>query len=67
MSYYVEHGARYFNVSEYRIARYFYHPKKFLNSALISFKSARKHAFMSVCVFVWMCMYYFVGVYTHLG
>ena len=41
MSYYVEHGAHYINASEYRIARYCYHPVKFLSSAVISFKSAQ--------------------------
>ena len=41
MSYYVEHGAHYINVSEYKIARYCYHPVKCLNSAVISCKSAR--------------------------
>ena len=56
MSYYVEHGAHYFNVSKYRIACYCYHPVKFLNSTAISLKSAPKNACMSVCVCVWMCV-----------
>ena len=49
MSYYVEHGAHYIYVSDYRIARYYFHPVKYLNSAVISFNSACKHARMSVC------------------
>ena len=67
MSYYVEHGVHYINVSEYRIARYCYYPVKFLNSAVISFKSASEHACMFVCMCVRMCVYYFIGVYTYLG
>ena len=34
---YVEHGAHYINVSEYRITRYCYHPVKCLSSAVTSF------------------------------
>ena len=52
-----EHGARYINVTKYRIARYC----KMLNSAVISLKYACKNAFMSACVCILMCMYYFVG------
>ena len=61
MSYYVQHGAHYINVSEYKVAHCCYQPVKFLNSAVISFKSAREHACISVCVCVRMCMYYFIG------
>ena len=53
MSYYVEHGVRYINVNEYRIARYCYHRVKCLNSAVISFKSAREHT----CIFVYVCVW----------
>ena len=63
MSYYVEHGAHYNNVSEYytelRVI------VKCLSSAIISFKYAREHACISVCVCVQMCVYYFVG-YIHV-
>ena len=65
MSYYVEHGAHYINVNEYRIARYCYHPVKCLNRAVIFFRSAREHACISVCMCVWMSVYYFVG-YIHV-
>ena len=66
MSYYVEHGIHYINVSEYRIARYSYHPVKCLSSAVISFKYAGKHACMSVCVYVWIFMYYYFEGYIHV-
>ena len=46
------YGAHHINISEYRIACYCYHPVKFLNSAVIFFKSAREHACMSVCVYL---------------
>ena len=36
MGYYVEHGAHYINVCEFRIASYCYHPVKSFNSAVIS-------------------------------
>ena len=69
MSYYVELGAHFINVSEYRITRYCYNPVKFLNSAVISLNSAREHAYMcmSMCVCVWMFVYCFVGVFTYFG
>ena len=54
MSYYVEHGAHFINFSEYRIAGYCYNPVQFLNSAVISFKSA---ASMHQCVCLCACVF----------
>ena len=56
MSYYVDQGAHYINVSEDRIACYCYHPVKCLSSAVIFFKCAREHACMSVCVCLDVCI-----------
>ena len=56
MSYYVEHGAHYIIVSEYRIARYCYHPAKCLSCTVTSFKYAREHTSISVCVFRCVCI-----------
>ena len=63
MSYYVEHGAHYINVSEHSIPRYYY-PIKCLNGTVIYFKSARELR-MYVCVRMCLDVYVlFCRLYT---
>ena len=53
---YVENGAYYFNVGDYRIARCF-HLVQFLNSTVISLSlRASIHVYMSVCVCLDVCI-----------